>query len=53
MIPITKEICKELFSNFNILTDERKEELDCLAKQVIKDNDWNNVYYFFDSYLRK
>lgn len=53
MIVICNDICKRLFSmDYKTIDDDERKKLDELAEHVLKDNDWNNVYSFFDSYLR-
>ncbi len=53
MIKINDEICKRLFpENFLSLDDKSKEETDGLAEEILRDNDWNDVFYFFDRFLK-
>lgn len=53
MIKIDFEICNSLFpNNFLKLSVEEKNKYDEIAKNVIKDNEWIDVYKVFDSYLR-
>ena len=53
MIVICNDICKILFSlDYKTIYDDERKNLVELAEHVLKDNDWNNVYSFFDSYLR-
>lgn len=50
---ITKEICKTLFNHdFLKLNSEDKEKLDQLAVETLSDNSWEDVYSYFDQYLR-
>ena len=53
MIKINLEICKTLFNeNFLKLSKEEKNKLDKKAEQVLSENDWKEVYNYFNLFLR-
>lgn len=53
MIKIDEKICKKLFSSdFSEISQEKLEDLDSMAACVLKDNSWDEVYRFFNNYLR-
>lgn len=53
MLKIENKILKELFkSNYLEIKDDELSKLEELAKPIIDNNPWDEVYGIFDNYLR-
>ena len=53
MAKINAEVCRKLFpANFLSLDEEVQSKTDALAKEVLEDNSWEEVFDCFNHYLR-